>query len=95
MRHTTILQKASVEYRPQWRQPMPYPSTAAAGVPLSTPAAELATLAFDAGVGLSIRRGLGSLGPDSHLIQIMGHTHGPFEMLPGFGHQGARVEMEG
>ena len=95
MRGTTILQKAFAEYWPRSRQPTPFSRTAAAGVSGSMTIAEPATLALDAGIELSIRQGLGDSGPDGHLIQVIGHTHRPIEMLPSFVQQGSCVEMEG
>jgi hypothetical protein len=69
--------------------------TVEAGLPLPTTVAEPVTMAFEAGVDLSISQGLGGSSPDGHLIEVMGHTHGPLKILPGFIPQGARVEMEG
>ena len=35
------------------------------------------------------------LGPDGHLIEVLGDAHRPLEMLPGFVQQGLCVGVEG
>jgi hypothetical protein len=39
---------------------------------------------LDSGASLWIRQGLGYAGPDGHLVEVIGHTHGSIEMLSGF-----------
>jgi hypothetical protein len=39
---------------------------------------------LDTGAALWIRQGIGYAGPDGRLVEVIGHTHWPIEMLPGF-----------